>query len=202
MDDSFPHRCRQDLPPHPSAFHILCILSPPLTTSGAELHTSVQIKMTVAAIFKDNMLQHLAMVRMWASLSHYCQVFSRGHACWWSPRQDRDSLGPSLAPQMDSSNFRENTCYLATFGADGADYNSPSPCAGRGQEPGTGDRQAWSPETCSMQTLARGLPVTSLGQLTTITHLGQVPQESLPTKLLWVSDLAGRTWDKPESIES
>lgn len=29
-----------------------------------------------------------------------------------------------------------------------------------------------------------------------------VTQGSLPTKLLWVSSLAGRTWDKPESVES
>lgn len=27
-------------------------------------------------------------------------------------------------------------------------------------------------------------------------------QEVLPTKLLWVSILAGRTWNKPESVES
>lgn len=27
-------------------------------------------------------------------------------------------------------------------------------------------------------------------------------QEGLPTKLRWVSSLAGRTWDKPESVES
>lgn len=103
--------------------------------SWAELHVSDL--MAIAVVFKDNILQHLAVVKIWASLSHYCRVFSmeeQRHACWLSPRHNRDSLHPGLAPLMDSSNFSENTCYLATFKADGANSNSPSPHAKQGQE--------------------------------------------------------------------
>lgn len=112
------------------------------------------------------------------------------HACWLSPRQDRDSLGPSLAPQINSFNLRENTRYLATLRAGGAASSSPRPCIEQGKE----QEQTQPLKTCSMQTVERGLPATPLDQFPTISHLRQVPHKKAYLQnssgyLAWLEEL-------------